>query len=131
ALNIKLLAAQLGIGYAYDAEQDQYAHPAVVAFLSPEGKIVRYVYGLTYQPKDLKFGLMEASEGRVGTTVDRIILSCFHYDATIGRYGPFAFGLMRLGAVLTIFVLGIALLVFWRRERRQRSKRAMHAEATT
>ena len=130
ALTIKLLAAQLGIGYAYDPEQDQYAHPAVVAFLSPEGKIVRYVYGLTYQAKDLKFGLMEASEGRVGTTVDRIILSCFHYDATIGRYGPFAFGVMRLGAVLTIIVLGIALFFFWRRERRQRGLRAMHAEAT-
>ncbi|HFE44231.1 MAG TPA: SCO family protein, partial [Nannocystis exedens] len=95
ALNIKLLAAQVGVGYAYDAEQDQYAHPAVIMFLAPDGKIVRYVYGLTYDPKDVKFGLIEASEGRVGDTIDRIILSCFHYDATLGRYGPFAFGLMR------------------------------------
>ncbi|MCB9568092.1 MAG: SCO family protein [Myxococcales bacterium] len=132
ALNIKLLAAQLGIGYAYDAEQDQYAHPAVVVFLAPDGKIARYVYGLTYETKDLRFGLIEASEGRVGSTVDRIILSCFHYDATIGRYGPFAFGLMRLGGVLTIALLGIALLVFFRREkRRQGARRAVHAEAPT
>jgi protein SCO1/2 len=131
ALDIKLLAAQLGIGYAYDAEQDQYAHPAVVAFLSPGGKIVRYVYGLTYDPKDLKFGLIEASEGRVGTTVDRIILSCFHYDATIGRYGPFAFGLMRLGGVLTIIILGTSLLLLRRRDRRQRGRRSLHTEATS
>lgn len=128
AASVRLLAAQLGIGYAYDAEQDQYAHPAVVAFLAPDGTIARYVYGLTYDPKDLKFGLIEASEGRVGSTVDRIILSCFHYDATIGRYGPFAFGLMRVGGVVTLLILGFALLLFRRGERRRRG--AMHAEAT-
>ncbi len=118
ALNIRLLAAQLGIQYAYDPEQDQYAHPAVVVFASPEGKIARYVYGLSYAGNDLKFGLIEASEGRVGTTLDRIILSCFHYDATLGRYGPFAFGLMRIAGALTVLLIGTALLFYWRRERR-------------
>lgn len=118
ALNIRLLAAQLGISYVYDPEQDQYAHPAVVAFLSPEGKIARYVYGLTYAPRDLKFGLMEAAEGRVGSTIDRLILSCFHYDATLGRFGPFAFGLMRIAGAVTVLLIGTALLVYWRRERR-------------
>lgn len=118
ALSIRLLAAQLGISYAYDPEQDQYAHPAVVTFLSPEGKIARYVYGLSYAPNDLKFGLMEAAEGRVGSTLDRIILSCFHYDATLGRYGPFAFGLMRIAGAVTVLLIGTALLVYWRRERR-------------
>lgn len=118
ALNIRLLAAQLGIQYAYDPEQDQYAHPAVIAFVSPEGKIARYVYGLSYATNDLKFGLIEASEGRVGSTLDRFILSCFHYDATLGRYGPFAFGLMRLAGALTVLLIGTALLIYWRRERR-------------
>lgn len=118
ALNVRLLAAQLGISYAYDAEQDQYAHPAVITFLSPEGKIARYVYGLSVLPNDLKFGLIEASEGRVGSTLDRIILSCFHYDATLGRYGPFAFGLMRIAGAATVLLIGTALLVYWRRERR-------------
>jgi protein SCO1/2 len=118
ALNIRLLAAQLGIQYAYDAEQDQYAHPAVIVFSSPEGKIARYIYGLSYASNDLKFGLMEASEGRVGSTLDRFILSCFHYDATLGRYGPFAFGLMRVAGALTVLLIGTALLIYWRRERR-------------
>lgn len=117
ALSIRLLAAQLGIQYAYDPEQDQYAHPAVVVFASPEAKIVRYVYGLSYHPNDLKFGLIEASEGRVGSTLDRIILSCFHYDATLGRYGPFAFGLMRVAGAFTVLLIGTALLVLRRRER--------------
>jgi protein SCO1/2 len=118
ALNVRLLAAQLGIQYAYDPEQDQYAHPAVITFLSPEGKIARYVYGLSVNPNDLKFGLIEASEGRVGSTLDRIILSCFHYDATLGRYGPFAFGLMRIAGAATVLLIGTALLVYWRRDRR-------------
>ena len=118
ALNIRLLAAQLGISYTYDPEQDQYAHPAVIAFLSPQGKIARYVYGLSYAANDLKFGLIEAGEGRVGSTLDRIILSCFHYDATLGRYGPFAFGLMRIAGAASVLLIGTALFVFWRRERR-------------
>ena len=118
ALNVRLLAAQIGMSYTYDPEQDQYAHPAVITFVSPEGKVARYVYGLSYATNDLKFGLMEASEGRVGSTLDRIILSCFHYDASLGRYGPFAFGLMRIAGFLTVLLIGTALLLFWRRERR-------------
>lgn len=118
ALNVRLLAAQIGMSYTYDPEQDQYAHPAVITFVSPEGKVARYVYGLSYATNDLKFGLMEASEGRVGSTLDRIILSCFHYDASLGRYGPFAFGLMRIAGFVTVLLIGTALLLFWRRERR-------------
>jgi protein SCO1/2 len=117
-LSIRLLAAQLGISYAYDPEQDQYAHPGVVAFISPDGKIVRYVYGLSYVGNDLRMGLLEAAEGKVGTTLDRFILSCFHYDASLGRYGLFAFGLLRLAGALSVLLIGTALLIYWRRERR-------------
>ena len=120
ALQIHMLAAQLGIGYAYDAEQDQYAHPAVLMFVSPEGKVARYIYGLEYQPADLKFALIEAADGRVGSPVDKIILSCFHYDASLGEYGPFAMGIMRLGGVLMILIVGIPLIFVWRRERHRR-----------
>lgn len=119
AVNVKLLASQVGMGYAYDKNQDQYAHPAVIAFLSPDGRIMRYVYGLTTVPNDLKFGLIEAGEGKIGTTVDRLILSCFHYDSSLGRYGPFAFGIMRLGAAFTLLVIGSVLLIYWRKERAQ------------
>ncbi len=118
ALSIRLLAAQLGVSYAYDPEQDQYAHPGVVFFVSPEGKIARYIYGLSYIGTDLKLGLLEAAEGKVGTTLDRFILSCFHYDASLGRYGGFAFGLLRLAGALSVLLIGTALLIYWRRERR-------------
>jgi protein SCO1/2 len=129
ALQVRMLAAQLGVGYAYDAEQDQYAHPAVLMFVSPEGKLARYLYGLTYTPGDLKFALMEAAEGRVGSTMDKLILSCFHYDATIGKYGPFAMGFMRLGGALMVVIVGIPLAFAWRRERHKRRLYEQEARA--
>ena len=118
-LSVRAIASQLGIGYAYDAEQDQYAHPGVVVFLTPDGRISRYVYGLTYDSLDVKLGLHEASDGKVGGPVEQLFLSCFSYDPTIGRYGPFAMGIMRLGGTLTVLILGLVLFIFWRRERRQ------------
>ncbi len=121
ALQVRMLAAQLGIGYAYDAEQDQYAHPAALMFISPKGKVARYLYGLEYNATDIKFALMEAAEGRVGSPVDKFILSCFHYDATLGKYGPFAMGIMRLGGFFMILIVGIPLGMVWRRERRRRN----------
>lgn len=129
ALQIHMLAAQLGIGYAYDAEQDQYAHPAVLMFVSPKGKVARYLYGLEYNPNDVKFALMEAAEGRVGSPVDKLILSCFHYDATLGRYGPFAMGIMRLGGAFMVLIVGIPLAFVWRRERRRRRSLELEARA--
>lgn len=126
ALQVRMLAASLGIGYAYDAEQDQYAHPAVLMFASPDGKVARYLYGLEYQPSDVKFALMEAADGRVGSPVDKLILSCFHYDASIGEYGPFAMGIMRLGGVAIVLIVGIPMAFIWRRERRRRLATVFH-----
>jgi len=117
AMNIRLLAAQVGVGYAYDGEQDQYAHPPVVMFVSPKGKIARYLYGLTFEPQDVKFALMDAAEGKVGSTADKLIFSCFHYDATLGRYGKDAMAMMRYGGIATVLVVGGFLAWFWRRER--------------
>ncbi|MEM6289651.1 MAG: SCO family protein [Myxococcota bacterium] len=119
ALQIRALSEQLGVSYAYDAEQDQYAHPAVAMFLSPDGKIAQYLYGLTFIPRDVKFALIEASEGKIGSPVEQLYLSCFAYDPTIGRYGPFAFGIVRIGGLLTVLALGSFLFVLWRRDRRR------------
>ena len=122
---VQRIADQVGYGFKYDKEQDQFAHPAVLTFLSPEGKVSRYLYGIEYSPRDLKFALMEASEGRVGSTVDRIFLSCFHYDPSVGAYGPFAMGIMRLGGVVTVLALAVLLALLWGRER------VRHREATS
>jgi protein SCO1/2 len=112
--NIQQVAASVGFTYHYDAAQDNYAHAPAVYFLSPDGMIVRYMYALDYPSQDMKFALMDASNGTIGSTIDRIILSCYHF--VDGVYSPFAFGIMRIGGVLTVIVLGGFLIVNWRRE---------------
>lgn len=113
---IEALAAQVGFGYRYDPVQDQYAHAAAVMLLAPDATVARYLYGVQYSARDLRFGLMEAAAGRVGSVADRLILSCFHYDAALGRYGVFAQGIMRLGGAVGVLVLASLGIVLWRQE---------------
>ena len=113
---IRALADAVGFRYAYDSIAKQYAHPAVIFFISGDGTISRYLYGLTYSARDIKFSLIETSEGRVGSPVEKIIMSCFSYDMTLGKYTPTAFGIMRLVGVFSLFSIGIFSLVMWRRE---------------
>ena len=117
--DIDRVADAVGFRYRLIKKTGEYAHPAAIYVLSPTGKISRYLYGVRYPGQQLKFALMDASEGKVGTTVDRLILSCFHYDPTDGQYGPFAFGIMRLGGVVTVIGLTLFLGLLWRRERRK------------
>ncbi|NOY27194.1 MAG: SCO family protein [Oligoflexia bacterium] len=113
---VRALADSVGFAYRYDPEQDQYAHAAAIMLLAPDATVARYLYGIEYSARDLKFGLMEAAAGRVGSPAERLILSCFHYDETIGEYTPFAFGIMRLGGAVSIIVIVILGIVMWRQE---------------
>jgi protein SCO1/2 len=114
--NTKKLADALGFVYHYVKERDEYAHPAVSFVLTEEGIISRYLYGIEYKESDLRLSLLEASEGKIGTTLDRIILYCFHYDPEEGGYVLFAGNLMRVGGVITILIIGSVLVVLWRKE---------------
>lgn len=114
--NIDTVADTIGFRYVYEPKTQQYAHPAVITFLSPDKVVSRYLYGLSYDAQDVKFSLIESANGNVGSTVDKIILSCFIYDTTVGRYTPTAFGIMRLGGALSVFALGFFTLVLWRKE---------------
>ncbi len=117
--NIDALANAIGFGYRYDPQSGQYAHPAVAFICTPDGHVSRYLYGIEYDPQTLRLALVEAGQGKVGSTLDRALLYCFHYDETRGRYGPAAVKIMRLGGVVTIFVLGGAIVLFWRREKKR------------
>ena len=112
----------MGFEYYYVEERDEFAHPAVVFVLSPDGKISRYLYGLNYEPKDLKLALLEAAEGKIGNTLDKLILFCFHYDANSNTYVLFAQNVMRLGGVLTMIALFSFLAVYWVKERKKTNK---------
>lgn len=116
----RALADAVGFEYRWDDDSKQWAHPAVVMLLSPDGVITRYLYGIEFPERDLRLGLLEASEGRIGTTIDRIILYCYHYDPQAGGYVVLAENVMRLGGVVTVVLLGGLLVILWRRERRRR-----------
>ena len=115
--NVKLLADQVGFRYRWDERREQYAHPAVIMVMTPDGRVSRYLYGIKYKPLDLRLALTEASEFRWSKTVDRVLLFCYHYDPQEGSYVPFAYNLMRAGGILTVLILTVALWKFFKAER--------------
>jgi len=117
--NIKALARAMGFGYTYNEARDEYIHPAAIALTTPEGTIARYLYGLEYPEDTLRLALVESSQGRIGSSVDRLILFCFHYDSSEGRYAPVARNIMKLGGGITVVLLAGLVLVLSRGSRRK------------
>jgi protein SCO1/2 len=117
--NVRALAKAVGFSYNYNEARGEWVHPAAITLLSPEGKIARYLYGIEYPDKTLRLGLVEASEGRVGTSLDRLILYCFHYDSTEGRYAPIAARIMQVGGAVTVLLLAGFLTILIRRDRKR------------
>src|SRR5262249_23097895 len=105
--------------YAYDAKQDQFAHASCIILLTPKGKVARYLYGIEYSPRDLRLGLVEASANKIGSAVDQILLFCYHYDPSKGKYTPMVMSLVRLSGVMTLLGLGIFLSAMWRLDMRR------------
>jgi protein SCO1/2 len=117
--SILRLANAVGFQFRYDPKNDLFAHPACIMLLTPEGKVSRYFLGLQDRtfPRDLRLGLEEASEHRIGTpVVDRVALFCLRYDPETGKYTMTALNLVRAAGALTVVVLGSVLFVVWRRE---------------
>jgi len=111
---IDRLTKAAGFRYAWDAETKQYAHPSGIVLLTPDGQVSRYLFGVEYEPKDLKLGLVESSQGKLGTLSDQVMLYCFHYDPTVGRYGWAVMTLVRAGGVLTVALM-LGFIVMMRR----------------
>ena len=121
---IKRLASEIGFGYRYEASEKQYAHAAANFVLTPEGKISRILYGIEYAQKDLRLSLVEASNGKIGTIVDRFLLFCYRYDPVTRKYSIYLTKIMQAGCAATILVFGGYLALFWRRQRRDQVKAA-------
>lgn len=117
---IRSLADVVGFGYRYVPERDEYAHAAGIMVLSPNGKLSRYLFGVQYEPKTVRMALLEASEGKIGNALDRVVMYCFHYNPAEGKYTMAAMNVMRLVGAFTVVVLGTLIAVLWRRERRRR-----------
>jgi protein SCO1/2 len=121
---VHAVAEALGFVYGYNEARDEYIHPAAFVIATPEGLISRYIYGLEYHPKTLRLSLIEASEGKIGSSVDRLILYCFQYDATEGHYAPVAMNIMRVSAGSGAVALGALLTGLWRNDNRRKRKAA-------
>ncbi|HLK89292.1 MAG TPA: SCO family protein [Polyangia bacterium] len=123
------LADAVGFRYKYDPTSKQFAHEAVAFVLTPDGVISRYLYGVDYPARDFRMALVEASGGRVGTSLDKVIMSCYRYDPTKRRYAPFIMGFMRIGAGMVFFALAGLLTVLWRKELAMKKRPARVAAA--
>lgn len=119
--SIKALTQTVGFRYAYDAEKDLFAHASGVIVLTPEGKISRYFYGVEYPPRDLRLGLVEASENKIGSPVDQLLLMCYHYDPTTGKYGAVVMNVVRLAGTITLIII-ISFIVLTIRKDRKKQK---------
>ena len=112
--SIDLLTQAAGFKYKWDEETRQFAHSSGIMVLTAEGKLSRYFYGIEYAPVDVRLGLIEASQNKIGSAVDAVLLYCYHYDPTTGKYGPVVMNFIRLGGALTIIGV-LALLLIMRR----------------
>ena len=115
--SIDRLAQAVGYRYTYDTEQKQYAHSTGIVVLSPQGKISRYFYGIEYSPRDLRLSLVEASENKIGSPIDQLLLFCYHYDPTTGKYSLVIMNVLRLAGLVTALGLGAFVIIMLRRER--------------
>src|SRR5688572_10241064 len=113
--NIKRVTDAVGFRYKWDDKTNQFAHASGMFVLTPEGKLARYFYGIEYRPRDVRLGLVEASQSRIGTPVDTLMLYCYHYDPKTGKYGPVVMNIMKVAGVITIGLIAGMLLMLRKR----------------
>ena len=124
AANIKQLADAVGFRYTWDEQTKQFAHASGIMIATPEGKLARYFYGIDYPPKDLRLSLVEASANKIATPVDALMLYCYHYDPSTGKYGVVIMNVMRVAGIITIILI-VGLLLLLRKIGRRRARMIM------
>lgn len=112
---IDALTKAVGFQYEYDEKTKQFAHATAIMIVTPDGKIAQYYYGVEYPPKDLRLGLVEAGQGRIGNVVDQLLLYCYHYDPEQGKYSATILRILRLAGLATMLSLGTLIFVMIRR----------------
>jgi protein SCO1/2 len=115
---LQRVTAAAGFTYQWDETTGQFAHVSGLLTLTPDGRLARYFYGVEYSPKELRLALVESGQGRIGSKVDELLLYCFNYDPTTGRYGWAVINLIRFGGLLTVAAVIGFIVTMRRRERR-------------
>jgi protein SCO1/2 len=126
AKNIAALTSAVGYRYRWDAASSQFIHPAALTILTPEGRISRYFFGVDFDQMDVRLALVDASHGTIGTLTDKVLLFCYHYDPTTGRYGFAVLRALKVGGALTVLLMGGLIGMLWRADRR-RTRRLLAA----
>jgi protein SCO1/2 len=117
ASSIDALTSAVGFRYTYDPGSSQYAHASGIMVLTPDGTLSKYFYGIEYWPRDVRFALMEASERKIGTVIDQLLLPCFHYDPKSARYSVAVMRLVRSAGVVTLVAAVAGIVVLRRRDK--------------
>jgi protein SCO1/2 len=115
---ITRLTKAAGFRYVWDEQTQQFAHPTGIIVVTPDGRPARYLFGVEYGPRDVRLAIVEASEGRVGSAVDNLLLFCYHYDPMTGRYGFVIMRVLRIAGVATVLLIGTFIFLMVRREKR-------------
>ena len=123
--SIDRLTKAAGFRYVWDKDTNQFAHPTGVIVLTPDGRLARYLFGIEYGPRDLRFAIVEASAGKIGSAVDSLLLYCYHYDPMTGRYGLAIMKAMRIAGAGTVLALGSFIIIMLRREKQSRIPRSV------
>ena len=116
--SIDAITQATGFKYEWDEKSSQFAHGSAIMMATPDGKLSRYFYGIDYSPRDVKMGIMESAENKVGSVADELMLYCFHYDPSTGKYGFQILSALRLAGIATVLGMGLMGFVFWRRNKR-------------
>lgn len=116
--DVQRITSAVGFRYVYDVHTSQYAHASAIYVVTPDGRLSRYFYGIEYSPKDLRLGLIEAANNKIGNPVDQLLLFCYHYDPSTGKYTPLVTNILRAAGGATIFALGGFILIMLMRDRR-------------
>jgi protein SCO1 len=116
--SIDAVTKAAGFNYQWDEKSNQFAHAGGIMIVTPDGKMSRYFYGIDYSPKDVKFGIMESAESKVGNPAEKLLLYCFHYDPASGKYGLAVLNVIRLGGIATLMGLGAMFFVLWRKNKK-------------
>ena len=116
--SIDAITQATGFKYAWDEKSSQFAHGSAIMIATPDGKLSRYFYGIDYAPRDVKLGIMESAENKVGSVADELLLYCYHYDPSTGKYGFQILSVLRLAAIATVLGMGLMGFVFWCRNKR-------------
>jgi protein SCO1/2 len=114
---IKRLTKAAGFRYTWDDATQQFAHPSGIIIVTPDGRPARYLFGIDYGPRDVRLAINEASEGKIGTLSDNLLLFCYHYDPMTGRYGLYIMSVLRVAGVATVLLIGTFIVVMTRREK--------------